>query len=630
MILAERLEADPRALEDDRFDPCLRRHGSMVTGTASAEPGGADTLAEMSDFADRFEAFLAEFFRLNPTFATAIGEHAHDDRWPDMTTAGREERLAFTDRWLGDFAAMTDLAPDETIDRDLLLGELEAARFTESELREDAWNPLSWVYLIGDGLFTLTAREFAPLADRLASTSGRLERLPALLDAGRETLVGDAGRPVGRFQTETALKNLPGIGELIDDALAAADAAAPTESAVAAVLPRLRAAAEVARAAVTAFEGRLRDTVLPASEGEGRLGAELFATKMRHTMRSETLTPERIMAGAEREYAAVRAEMVRLARDLWPTWRPGEPVPPDEGSLVRGVLDAVALEHPMAGALLDFCRTENARIEAFCLERDLVGLGDEPLEIRWTPVFLRSFGGAMLISPGPLDKGQKAFFAITPMPDEWTDAQRESNLREDNDRMLRLLTVHEAVPGHYLQGIYANRNLSLVRTIFASGLFAEGWAVYVTQVMMDVGYGSDDPALMLTHWKFYLRSITNAIIDAKIHTAAMTEAEAVSFMVEGGFQEEAEARAKYDRARLSSTQLSTYFAGSLEMWAIEQEVRRRAAIASGDPRGAAAVPEPRVVGGFGETPDFSYRRHLESVLAHGAPPTSLLRRILLG
>jgi hypothetical protein len=135
---------------------------------------------------------------------------------------------------------------------------------------------------------------------------------------------------------------------------------------------------------------------------------------------------------------------------------------------------------------------------------------------------------------------------------------------------------------------------------------------------------------MLVHWKFYLRSITNAIIDAKIHTAGMIEADAVSFMVEGGFQEEAEARAKYDRARLSSTQLSTYFAGSLEMWAIEREVRRRAAIGSGDPRGAAAVPEPQVVGGFGETPGFSYRPHLESVLAHGTPPTSLLRRILLG
>ena len=254
------------------------------------------------------------------------------------------------------------------------------------------------------------------------------------------------------------------------------------------------------------------------------------------------------------------------------------------------MLDAIAAEHPRAEDLLDFCRAENARIEAFCRERDLIGLADEPLEIRWTPVFLRAFGGAMLSSPGPLDKGQKAFFAITPMPDDWTDEQRESNLREDNDRMLRLLTIHEAVPGHYLQGVYANRCPSIVRAIFGSGLFAEGWAVYVTQVMMDVGYGADDPALLLTHWKFYLRAITNAIIDARIHCDGMTEDEAVALMVDGGFQEEAEARAKFDRARLSSTQLSTYFAGSMEMWEIEREVRRRAAIASGDPRGARRRP----------------------------------------
>jgi uncharacterized protein (DUF885 family) len=584
----------------------------------------------MPDFAARVETFLVEFFRLNPTFATAIGEHRHDDRWPDLTAAGRAEQLAFGDRWLAEFAAMTGLSPDQAIDRDLLVGELEAARFAETELRDDAWNPLGWVYLIGDGLFTLNARDFAPLADRLASTAGRLEGLPAVLDAARETLVGHAGRPVGRFQTETAINQLPGIDELIAEALASAEAAAATDPTVEAVQPRLIAAAATARAAVKAFETHLHEVVLPASEGEGRLGASLFAAKMRHTMRSETLTPERILAGAEREFTAVRAEMVRLARDLWPTWRSNEPIPDDENALVRGVLDAVALEHPKAEDLLDFCREENKRIEAFCAEHDLVGLTDEPLEIHWTPVFLRAFGGAMLASPGPLDKGQKAFFAITPMPDDWTAEQRESNLREDNDRMLRLLTIHEAVPGHYLQGVYANRCPSIVRAIFGSGLFQEGWAVYVTQVMMDAGYDSNDPALLLQHWKFYLRSATNAIIDARIHTQGMTEEEAVRLMVVGGFQEEAEARAKFNRARLSSTQLSTYLAGSLEMWEIERDVRRRAAVASGDPRGVAAVPEPRLVGGFGETPGFTYRPHLESVLAHGTPPTSLLRRILLG
>jgi uncharacterized protein (DUF885 family) len=583
----------------------------------------------MSDFSDGVDAFLAEFFRLNPTFATAIGEHAHDARWPDLTAVGRAEQQTFRERWLAELGAMTGLTDDEAIDRDLLIGELEAAQFGETVLREDAWNPLEWIYLVGDGLFTLNAREFAPLADRLASVAGRLEGLPALLGAARESLVGHAGRPVGRFQTEAALRQLPGIGELIDEALAASGEAADDPS-VAALAPRLTAAAATAREAVAGFETHLREVVLPSSDGEGRLGRELFAARMRHTMRSEALTPERILAEAERAYGDVRAEMVRLARAIWPTWCPDRPTPEDEGALVRGVLDAVAAEHPRAEDLLEYCRAENARIEAFCAERGLIGPTDEPLDIRWTPVFLRATGGAMLISPGPLDQEQKAFFAITPMPEGWTDAQRESNLREDNNRMLRLLTIHEAVPGHYLQGAYANRCPSLVRAIFSSGLFAEGWAVYDTQVMMDAGYGADDPALLLTHWKFYLRSITNAIIDARIHCDAMTGDEAVALMVDGGFQEEAEARAKFDRARLSSTQLSTYFAGSMEMWEIEREVRRRAAIASGDPCGRAAVPEPKVVGGFGETPGFVYREHLESVLAHGAPPTSLLRRILLG
>ncbi len=583
----------------------------------------------MSKFATRIEPFLADFYRLNPTWATGIGFHEFDDRWPDLTEAGRAERLGFTDRWLGEFRGMTDFHGDEAIDRDLLIGELEAAGFAETELREETWNPLDWVYLLGDGLFSLLSREFAPLEIRLTSVAGRLEGLPGVVEAAKVSLVGHAGRPVGRFQTETALKQLPGVEELIADARAAV-AGATDNPAVTALAPRLTAAAESARRALAEFEAHLREVVLPKSDGEGRLGAELFAAKMRHAMRSEMLTPEWILTSAEREYVAVRAELVRIARDLWPAWCPTRPRPDGEGELVRGVLDAIAAEHPKAEDLLEFCRVENARIEVFCRERDLIGLAEEPLEIRWTPVFMRSFGGAMLSSPGPLDKGLKSFFSITPMPDDWTAEQRESNLREDNDRMLRLLTIHEAVPGHYLQGAYANRCPSIVRSIFASGLFAEGWAVYVTQVMMDAGYGADDPALLLTHWKFYLRAVTNAIIDAKIHCAGMTGDEAVALMVDGGFQEEAEARAKFDRARLSSTQLSTYFAGSLEMWEIELEVRRRVAVASGDSRGAGAVPEPRVVGGFGETPGFRYRDHLEAVISHGSPPTSLLRRILLG
>ncbi len=584
----------------------------------------------MPSFQERFGTFFDEYVALHPTAATSFGDHRYDDRWPDVSEAGRQARLAFVDRWLAEFGALgVDLSPDDAVDRDLLVMELEAERFAETELRDETWDALTWIYLLGEGIFTLIARDFAPLADRLASVAGRLEGLPAVIDGAKAALKGPGdGRPVGRFQTEKALEQLPGIAELVGDALGEVERAAPDDAAVTTVRPRLEAAATAARAALTEFEAYLRDDVMPRSEGEGRLGPELFGRKMRHTMRSDSLTTERILSAAEREFDAVRTEMVRLARQLWPRWHRGTPPPEDDAALVRGVLDAIAAEHPRAEELLDFCRTESARIEAFCRDRDLIGLADEPLDIRWTPTFLRAFGGAMLIPPGPLDKGQKAFFAITPMPEDWPLERKESYLREDNARMLRLLTIHEAVPGHYLQGVYGNRSESFPRAIFWSGVFAEGWAVYVTQVMMDVGYGGDDGALLLTHWKFYLRAVTNAIIDARIHTGGMTEDEAVELMVEGGFQEEAEARAKFDRARLSSTQLSTYFAGSMEMWDIELEARRRAATAAGaDP---SAIEPRELPGGFGETPGFHYRPHLESVIGDGSPPTGLLRRILFG
>jgi uncharacterized protein (DUF885 family) len=215
----------------------------------------------------------------------------------------------------------------------------------------------------------------------------------------------------------------------------------------------------------------------------------------------------------------------------------------------------------------------------------------------------------MLIPPGPLDKGLDSFFAITPPPDDWTDEQVESMLREDNARQLRLLTIHEAVPGHYLQLAYSNRTDSLVRAIFQSGVFAEGWAVYVTQVMMDVGYGADDPALMLVHWKFYLRAITNTMMDIGIHAGSMDEDDAMRLMVDGGWQERSEATEKWSRARLSSTQLCEYFLGSVGMHDLEAEERRRA-----DAGGR----------------EFAYRPFLESVINHGTPSLPVIREILFG
>ena len=545
------------------------------------------------------DAFFAGFFSRYPVHATDAGNHEHDSRWPDLSDAAREERLA----WLADarasLEALVGLSREEEIDRRVLLGVIDELRFDEEELDELSWNAIVYGYLLGSGLFSLLSREFAPLSDRLASAAGRMEGIPAVLDAARANLTSGRGRAVSRFHVEKAIQTVPGVADLCRTAVEmAADADEATRDHVA-------AAAEPAIAAVEAFTSWLRDDLQPIADGDFRLGRELYERKFAHRLKA-TITPAELEARAARTYDEVRAEMLRLARELWPAWIGDKPMPDDPDLLTRGVLDAIAVDHPKANELLDFCRAEHRRIEDFIRERDLIGLAEDPLQIIWTPPFLRAFGGAMLIPPGPLDKGVDSFFAITPPPEDWTDEQVESMLRENNSRSLRVLTIHEAVPGHYLQLAWSNQCDSLARSVFGSGVFAEGWAVYVTQVMMDVGYGSDDPALMLAHWKYFLRACTNTLMDIRIHTGTMSEDEAMSMMVDGGFQERSEASEKWSRARLSSTQLCEYYLGSVEMTELEHEARRRAGDA------------------------FQWRPFLESVVSHGTPPMPVIRDILYG
>jgi uncharacterized protein (DUF885 family) len=606
--------------------------------TEAAQPGfmplvGDSRPEPQTPFDFALHRLLDDLFAAYPTWASQIGFHGYDDRWPDVTPAGREARLAMLrhHRARLEVLADSDLGDTELIDRGIALEAIDSLEFSEAELRDAAWDPLSHVRVAGDGLFTLLARDFAPWRHRGAAFTGRLRNLPLYLSAAADALTGLAGRPVSLLHTDTALAQLDGLEELIGQGLAEAEQQASAEQ-DGEIHSQMVAAAGPARSAISDFRRRLRDEVRPRAAGEGRLGPQLYQAKLHHTLASE-LPYSEVKRRARRDYEAVRTEMVRLARAAWADWLPDDELPAGDGArvddeIVRRVLDAIARDHPRAEELLEWCTAEVRRLERFCVDNEVVGVPDEPLRLTWTPIFMRAYGGAFLDSPGPLDKGLPSYFWITPPAPDAAATDVESYLREDNARMLRLLCIHEGVPGHYLQGAWANRSAGLARNVFASGMFAEGWAVYVTQVMMDLGYGDREAGLMLTHWKFYLRAIINAMIDVGIHTAGMGEQEALQLMIEGGFQEEHEAHAKWLRARLTSTQLSTYYMGSIELWGLEVLARQRAALAVG--ASADAVPAQQVVGGLGVTPGFDYRAYLESVVRHGAPPVKWLRRILLG
>ncbi|MEO8639277.1 MAG: DUF885 family protein, partial [Chloroflexota bacterium] len=343
------------------------------------------------DFSATVDSLLDEYFRLQPADATELGEHAYDHHWPDLTDAGQ---AAWSD-WLRDAEARVQavepgaLTNDEAIDRRILLENLAAMRFATDELRETEWNAMVYVYLFGGALFTMLAREYAPITERLNALASRLRGLPVALDGAREALSGEGGRPVSRFHAEKAVDRMAGVADLAGLAVAEAQAVGD-----AALLADVQVAADVATAAIETWTKWLRDELLPTVDGDFRLGPELYAAKFRHSLKS-TVTPTELEAMALEEYDQTRAEMTRIARSIWSDWM-GDAPPPESGDeAVRSVLDAIGADHPRADELLDFCRAENERIEAFVAEHDVIGLTEEPLQIIWTPGFLRNFGGAM-------------------------------------------------------------------------------------------------------------------------------------------------------------------------------------------------------------------------------------------
>lgn len=285
--------------------------------------------------------------------------------------------------------------------------------------------------------------------------------------------------------------------------------------------------------------------------------------------------------------------------------------PARQNRVIREVLDRIAEERPAREQLFQQVRSDVKELESFLAQNGVVKLsGRENLGVSETPRFLRGiYGVAAFQSAPPLEPGLGAFYFVTPIPEDWTPAQVDSKLREYNDYMLKILTIHEALPGHYIQFEHA-ANLQpewrrVLRSVFGNTPYIEGWATYAQDVVLEAGYLDSDPRLALTNYKMLLRVLANAILDVRLHTLGMTDEEALELMITRTFQERAEAEGKLKRAKLSSTQLPTYFVGWREWWRVRREAEEK--------RGK----------------DFSLSEFHNQALAVGAVRLSSLRRLLL-
>ena len=177
-------------------------------------------------------------------------------------------------------------------------------------------------------------------------------------------------------------------------------------------------------------------------------------------------------------------------------------------------------------------------------------------------------------SPGPYDSGQNSYYNVGSLAG-WPAEKSESYLREYNNYILQILSIHEAIPGHYVQLVYANKSPSMIKSLFGSGAMVEGWAVYGEQMMLDAGFGDNAPEMWLMWYKWNLRSVCNTILDYSVHCQNMPRQQALTLLTREAFQQQAEAEGKWKRVSVTSVQLDSYFTGYKEIMDLREQYKTK-------------------------------------------------------
>lgn len=535
------------------------------------------------EFVPLAERIVDAVLEASPVRASFAGDHRYDDRLPDFSPDGVAARTAM----LRDAARalsevdVTDLDAEDRVDHAVLLGLVERDLFELTDVREHEWNPLQ--HNPGLLLHALIDRPFAPVEQRLESLRARLAALPDALAVARGVL-----RDCPRIHLETAAGQFAGSAQLIRLELPALLEQAP------ALTGTLRPVAEAATGALDEFGDWLRARSAEGGGRDPRLGRRLWEARLWHTLDTEMSAAE-VLTRAEASVVEANERLREAAAELL-----GEPA---SEATVRAALDRMAEDHPDNESIVDAARQALAETTAFVAGQDLVSLIDDPCVIQEMPEFARGVAVAYCDPPGPLETADvPTFYCISPTPADWSAERVTSFYREYNHAMVRNLTVHEAMPGHFLQLAHSRRFRASTRSraLGFSGPFVEGWAVYAEEVMVEAGYGG--LPVRMQQLKMRLRMSLNALLDQLVHAEGIDEAEAMALLTGRGFQEEGEAAGKWRRALLTSTQLSTYFVGYLEI----------ARVARARPAGTSA------------------REWHDEMLAHGSPAPRHLHALLTG
>ena len=535
--------------------------GCKKDGSSTGPQGGKDDAA----FTVYENSFLNGLWKLNPDWATSVGYHKYDSLLVIPNDQSRDKMITFSKVQIDSLSRfeVNTLSEANKIDYHLMQTQMESIQWNLQQLRAYQWDPSSF-NVIGTFAYILN-EHYAPLPKRLRSFFQRMANIPAYYKEAEKQIKN----PVAELTSLAIDQHLGGVSVIEKDFADSLKKSNIPQAEQKLMLDRAKVSAETIKSFAEWLKALKNDR--PRSF---RLGKELYQDKFKYDIQSES-TPQQIFNSAVERKKYLHREMAKISRQLWPKFFGTNPIPSDSLELIAKVIDTLSAKHAEPGNFQSTIEKEIPKLTAFVKEKDLVALDPgKPLLVRKEPAYMAGVAGASMSSPGPYDKGGNSYFNVGSLSG-WSAAKAESYLREYNQYTLQILCIHEAIPGHYVQLVYANQSPSLIKSVFGNGAMIEGWAVYSEELMLDNGFDNNSPEMRLMWYKWHLRSVCNAILDYSVHAENMSRQAALKLLTTEAFQQQAEAEGKWKRVNVSSVQLDSYYTGYKEIMDLREAYKKK-------------------------------------------------------
>jgi uncharacterized protein (DUF885 family) len=540
--------------------------------------------------------FLDELWKVNPEWAASVGFHKYDSLLFLPNSSYRDKLVNYAKLQLDSLGRFDPKVLSELskIDYAIMQNQAEAIQWNVQQLRDYEWDPSSYNLI---GTFAIILNEhYAPLTKRLESFYQKLEKVPAYYKEAEKQI----RNPVVEL-TDLAIEQHEGglniFGKDFADSLKKANVPQEQQKLM---VQRASAAAEAVKGYVAFLKALKNDH--PHSF---RLGKQLYDDKFKYNIQS-SINAQQLVNAAEDRKLYLHREMAKISLKLWPKYFDNKALPKDTLEIIAKMIDTLSAKHVGPAGFQSAIEHEIPKLTAFVQSKDLLTLDPtKPLIVRKEPGYMAGVAGAGLTSAGPYDKNGNSYFEVGSL-NGWSAERAESYLREYNQYILQILCIHEAIPGHYVQLLYANKAPSLIKSVFGNGAMVEGWAVYSEQMMLDAGFGDNEPEMRLMWYKWHLRSVCNTILDYRVHTGTMSRPDAITFLTHEAFQQKAEAENKWKRVSVTSVQLDSYFAGYKEIMDLREAYKKK----MGD--------------------KYKLKEFNEKFLSYGSAPVKLIKEAMLG